>query len=239
MVIEKNKTYQLLNSNGLLDNSEAEYLEKLTRRYPFFQAAYAAYLLHLKQTDEIKYKKFLPKTAAVTTDRTYLFDIANGYAEIPVNEMTEDVAKDEKSAAPPVTTPSREQPSETDITGIRNKQLSYLEWVKLFSKKNGETSGQKPGTNKKMELIDRFLTAQPKIKPRKDYNPGPLPEAEASLRENAMLMTETLANLYIKQGKYDKATQAFEILKLKYPEKNRYFATRILEIKSLKDRKKS
>ena len=39
--------------------------------------------------------------------------------------------------------------------------------------------------------------------------------------------TETLANIYIKQGKYEKALEIIKRLCLEYPNKNRYFADQI------------
>ena len=46
-------------------------------------------------------------------------------------------------------------------------------------------------------------------------------------------MTETLAKVFIKQKKYVKALEAYQILGLKYTEKNSFFADRIKEIKDL------
>jgi hypothetical protein len=46
-------------------------------------------------------------------------------------------------------------------------------------------------------------------------------------------MTETLAKVFVKQQKYTKALQAYQILGLKYPEKNSFFANQIKEIKRL------
>ena len=47
------------------------------------------------------------------------------------------------------------------------------------------------------------------------------------------LMTETLAKVLIKQKKYKKAVSAYNILSLKYPEKNVFFAAQIQKIKKL------
>ena len=49
---------------------------------------------------------------------------------------------------------------------------------------------------------------------------------EGSVAENSFF-TETLANIYIKQGKYDKALEIIKRLCLEYPNKNRYFADQI------------
>ena len=50
-------------------------------------------------------------------------------------------------------------------------------------------------------------------------------------------MTETLAKLFVQQQKYDEALKAYGILRLKYPEKNSFFADQIKAIKRLKKQK--
>ena len=47
-------------------------------------------------------------------------------------------------------------------------------------------------------------------------------------------MTETLAKVYLEQGHYEKAINAYEILSLKYPQKSSLFANQIKAIKQLK-----
>ena len=53
-----------------------------------------------------------------------------------------------------------------------------------------------------------------------------------SIEHNDSLTTETLAEIYIEQGHYQRAIQAYEILCLKYPKKSGFFANRIEEIKN-------
>ena len=85
---------------------------------------------------------------------------------------------------------------------------------------------------KKLEIIDRFIEANPKISPVKNTTPISL-VSERNSQDNSYLMTETLAKVYLEQKKYQKAIQAYEILILKYPEKSHFFADRILDIKTL------
>lgn len=90
-----------------------------------------------------------------------------------------------------------------------------------------------PEKSKNIELIDRFLEERPKITPRKEdfsyVNIG-----ESVKDDENQLVTETLAKIYVAQGHYNKAIEAYEILGLKYPEKNGLFADRIREIKRRK-----
>ena len=55
------------------------------------------------------------------------------------------------------------------------------------------------------------------------------------LFHNDELMTETLAKVLMKQKKYNKALEAYQILGLKYPEKNSFFANQIKKIRKLKE----
>jgi hypothetical protein len=85
---------------------------------------------------------------------------------------------------------------------------------------------------KKLDIIDKFIEANPKITPIKETTKPPA-NISRSVEEPTHLMTETLAKVYLEQKKYNKAIQAYEILILKYPEKSSFFADRINEIKNL------
>ena len=81
------------------------------------------------------------------------------------------------------------------------------------------------------------MADQPKIVPKKEFF-SPVNMARKSVEEDAEIVSETLANLYVQQGHYTKAIKAFEQLSLKFPKKNVYFSARIKEIEELKKHKK-
>ena len=51
--------------------------------------------------------------------------------------------------------------------------------------------------------------------------------------ENNEILTEIMAGIYIKQGKYENAVKIIRQLSLKYPKKNRYFADQIRFLEKL------
>lgn len=57
--------------------------------------------------------------------------------------------------------------------------------------------------------------------------------SKKSVSNEAVLETETLALVFEKQGKYDKAVEVYRKLMMKYPEKSSTFATRIIEIENI------
>ncbi|WP_025743032.1 hypothetical protein [Aquimarina pacifica] len=130
---------------------------------------------------------------------------------------------------------------------------SFAEWLKLTSlhpinrkddqktKVNSSENEEKKApktleTKDKFELIDEFISNNPKIKPvSKSASIRNL--AEKNLIPTDQLMTETLAKVYLAQKNYKKAIQAYNILILKNPEKSGFFADQIRAIKKLKENK--
>jgi hypothetical protein len=93
-------------------------------------------------------------------------------------------------------------------------------------------------------LIDKFLEREGPLRPAQSQRrSGDLPAPQVDLSASSLggdpvFMTETLAQLYLQQGAFDKAVQAYEILRLKYPEKSAIFAAQILEIRLTQRNKK-
>jgi tetratricopeptide (TPR) repeat protein len=121
-----------------------------------------------------------------------------------------------------------------------NEKHSFQEWLQLsriqpIVREKEEKATAVPlnqTQKKKLELINKFIETNPKIPAVKQ---GTTTNATFDLNkeDHSMLMTETLAKVYLEQKKYQKAIQAYEILILKYPEKITFFANRISDIKIL------
>ncbi len=95
-----------------------------------------------------------------------------------------------------------------------------------------ETSPTEEEKQKRFDLIDRFIDINPKITPRSTLEKTINLANEVSV-DQSILMTETLAKVYLEQKKYKKAIKAYNILILKYPEKSGFFADQIRAIKKL------
>jgi len=125
----------------------------------------------------------------------------------------------------------------------KRESHSFNEWLKITSLKpirRTKIVVDEPKENldlakaKKFELIDKFISENPKIKPSK--NPGTKKNlAKAQMIQPEALMTETLARIYVEQKNYKKAIQSYKILSLKYPEKSSFFANQIKAVEQLQE----
>lgn len=134
----------------------------------------------------------------------------------------------------------------------KKESYSFNEWLKLtrFKPIKREGNQNKPQVKaketgeeidnekaKKFELIDKFITQNPKINPKNPSTPkGNL--AKAQMIQPEALMTETLARIYVEQKNYKKAIQSYKILSLKYPEKSSFFANQIKAVEQLQEQNK-
>ena len=100
-----------------------------------------------------------------------------------------------------------------------------------------ENDEDDPDRTRRLELIDKFIEANPKIKVRTPDEGFKKPEIQNNFQPSESLMTETLARVYVEQKNYQKAKQAYKILCLKYPEKSGFFADQIRAIVKLQENK--
>ena len=101
--------------------------------------------------------------------------------------------------------------------------MSFVDWLHQIDDSLPKEINQE-------RLIDKFIADTPKIGLAKDQKKS-VDLTQKQQFDDKSLMTETLAKIYVKQGKFKNAIKAYEILALKYPEKSSLFADQIKEIK--------
>lgn len=80
------------------------------------------------------------------------------------------------------------------------------------------------------ELIEKFLLEDPKIVPSRAEFYSPVSQAKKSVMDHDDVVSETLAQIYRKQGNFQKARWCYEKLILLHPEKSAFFAALLKEI---------
>ena len=110
---------------------------------------------------------------------------------------------------------------------IKTEKYSFLDWFDVIN-------DDIPRVDKKFDLIDKFIKNSPKIKIDNKSEVKSSFKTDQKIKDE--LITETLAKIYVKQEKFNKAIKAYEILSLKYPKKSSFFADQINDIKKLKSK---
>ena len=239
-----------------LDGEQRLALEKITYRYPYFQAVYALYLKSLKEQEKFNFDLILKKTAVISPDRNTLYEWlytdqkTQNSETLPIQEKGKTKPILETKIKEKVEKVSQDEVSEVDTKSINVEvveetlkkslpvNLSFLEWIE-WTKNNSPTilqdSEPKNSFEDKIDIIDAFLKNNPKIPPVSPNTAKQNLSKEIKF-DKEELMTETLAKVYVKQGKFKKALLSYKILSLKYPEKNSFFANQIKAIKDLQQK---
>ena len=133
----------------------------------------------------------------------------------------------------------------TETSGEETENTDVL----ISSLEKSESEMEEPETTaEEMPVIDQVEEDQDKsnnqlISSFIKEEPGPIRADKvsslkgdaslASIREHDGFITDTLAQIYVKQGLFAKAIYAYEKLSLKYPEKSAYFAAQIEKIRNI------
>lgn len=122
------------------------------------------------------------------------------------------------------------------LINLKNKLLKIEAEKKEFQSKAYHyedykflTKEEKQKRNR--EIIDKFISTNPSIsRNNKDFKaPEYIEKQEELVIED--VATETFANIFIKQKRFDKAIEIYSKLILKFPEKSSYFAVQIENLK--------
>ena len=232
-----------------------EWLDATLKEYPYFALPL---LLFLKRNsshiDNVEHRDVLARIAIMTPDRTALFDAVgddaarfvdfyppdaepatpdtdttitsfldrfgnNDEKEIEVlNQLIFNPTPDYSSIL--AAEEQQSTPTEAEISGNDVSPADAL--INRFIAQSKEKMGHFPAT-----VVENPVSAEA---PAETMPSGCIQEPETS---DDSTFSESLAKIYIKQGKYSKALEIIKNISLKFPEKSVYFADQIRFLKKL------
>lgn len=123
---------------------------------------------------------------------------------------------------------------ETDPKPKKKKDLSTENLIEELTTTKKELEPENEKQKEQLEIIEQFIKTQPTISSPKDkavVTPGDLSSIKTG-EFNDNVVSETLVEILVKQGKKDKAVEVLKKLIWKFPQKKAYFAAQIEELKS-------
>ena len=244
---------QLIKHPELMDKETLYDLRSLLALYPYFQTVRLLLLQNLYLLHDPTFDEELRRSAVYVTDREVVFNLveaAHYKLRAPEKQQKKQGADTSKTSGDSRTISLIDQfldsiPAETTggNSGIGKKKrkptpadaaIDYVAYL-LETEGDGEDSQQSDGTAMKgQDLIDNFINndgGKIELKDEPEY----LPEIENNEKKEGdeKYFTETLAQIYIRQGRYSKALEIIKRLNLNYPKKNAYFADQIRFLEKL------
>lgn len=240
-------TYLVSNPTGLTARDVA-YLERLVEQHPFCSLAYTLLAKGHADTGNELATTTLHKAAAYALSRNALRKLLSGEFPAPrapfssVRDLLEGRLPERKAARGEPVEEAPKPPTEQPLKGFGLDYSDVL--INEEVNKNPVVEEEKRGEvvarlqQEQLDIIDRFIAAEPRIGPlratpgKPDEEPEDLLQKRQPSGEGGSLVTESFAKILTKQGKLEQAIGIYEKLSLKNPGKSAYFAQKIDELKS-------
>lgn len=251
---------KLLNNDVELGaRSNLDLLSEAIIDYPYSQPLRILYLSALKRMGAHNFIDELKKATLYIADRKllyFLFEDTNQTVVVDVKTEPQNTVKTVE-----ISNQIKEEEDKTldlidSFLSTLPQEETYAEGLELSSDYTSylleESISQTKEQDNSLEgqdLIDEFLRLQknksigerPKIASQpennetvaKSFQAGSSADKEEVESDDEGFFTETLAKIYVKQQRYDKALEILKKLSLKYPNKNAYFADQIRFLEKL------
>ena len=233
---------ELIKHPERMDRETLYELRSMLALYPYFQTARLLMLQNLYLLHDPTFDEELRRAAIYITDRKTIFQMIEA-AHYQLRQIVVD-----NQITPNSQNPSRtidlidtfldsipqEEPDRKRKPTPADAAIDYVAYL-LATENDTETTAETPQM-KGQDLIDTFLE-QEKGRILLSNLPEEPAEAEEEKPEETEgeeeYFTETLARIYIKQGRYQKAYDIISRLAEHYPNKNAYFADQLRFLEKL------
>ncbi len=242
---------ELISHPERLDRDTLYELRSLLALYPYFQTARLLMLQNLYLLHDPTFDEELRRAAIYITDRRVLFqmieaahytlraeDSQNAPAAHPkatdqesrtlslIDTFLDSIPKADEAS----TEKKHRKPTPADAA------VDYVAYL-LETEDEGDEPVEEIPQMKGQQLIDSFINSDKgRIVLKEEPEYAPPIEEKADNGQNVTeegYFTETLARIYIKQGRYSQALEIIQRLSLQFPKKNAYFADQIRFLEKL------
>ena len=241
---------ELIKHPERLDRDTLYELRSLLALYPYYQPARLLLLRNLFLLHDPTFDEELRRAAIYITDRRVLFDMIEA-AHYKYNSRTSMAGSSNMTGSTNNNNASRtislidhflESIPKEESAGEKKRKPTpadaAVDYVAYLLETEGEDApADDVPAMRGQDLIDSFINID---KGKFSLADVPLPVAEdEKVEENTSegvgeeYFTETLARIYIKQGRYSKALEIIRRLSLQVPKKNAYFADQIRFLEKL------
>ena len=220
-----------------LDSQALEHLRGIVEKHPYYHAARILMLKTLYQMHDPAFDEQLRKAAIYVPSRKTLFQMFQAPSLKP-DSPAKRTARAEHAEIGNGRTDSLIDsfldtlPQQQNAPRIVDATVDYMAYLMQMETGNAVANTPKMAGQ---DYIDDFLI---KNEGRFDLEDLPAEETPNNVPDNkndmsSGVLTEAMARIYIKQGKFDKAIEIIRRISLKYPKKNRYFADQIRFLEKL------
>ena len=242
---------RLINHPDEMDRDTLYELRSLLALYPYFQTARLLMLQNLYLLHDPTFDEELRRASIYITDRKVLFRLieAAHYKLQPQKKASEAAPKDNDSKDSRTISlidsfldsiPKDEQPADKKQKRKPTPADAAVDYVSYLLETETEDDG-KQGTAaqpqmKGQELIDDFINndkGKIELKEEPEYVPESNDTKDSENMVDGSYCTETLARIYIQQGRFEKALEIITRLNLIFPKKNANFADQKRFLKKL------